>query len=942
MPSYRAAFLGLLALVGFIGGLAPASVQAADEVTVSGWFTAAADGKSGTLSIRADIAELWHIYSITQPKDAFVTRTLLKLPESDEWSLAGDFKANPGPTKKFDEVLKVNLEEHEGKVVWSAPIKFAGGVDVTKLSIAGAVYAQACKGDDECLPPADFKFTAGLRTERKQREARLGPNRASLRLPLRIAVAAICLFQFGDDASTAQPPTATKPKQEGEKAPFDLSGGKGFGLPGDNPFGDIGGGDDKLVRVKAWFTASSGSKPARLFVQAVVEPTYHIYSTTQKKGPTATKITLKDGQGATLDGAFQSNPQPHAREDAIFNTTVEEHEGIVTWDVPLKLNEGVDVSTLELSGTMTSLACTNDAGRCVPQENSFVAKLDQESVQGDYVKNHVTIRGQVEPGVAKPGGRFNLQLTATPADKWHIYVVSDQPSDDNSKNPTLIRVTGLPEGWKAGEPTADKSTTSKQDSLDFYEGPVTFTIPIDVPADAQPGDFAISGVMAYQVCASGCDPPDALEFRAEVTVSDNVPAGGDGPHPLTLRTIEGQGAGGGYATVAAMFGERASGGPITSAAPELPIGVAFGLALLGGFILNFMPCVLPVIGLKVLSIVDKAGSDRKQVFLLNVYYSIGIISVFWVLATLSVALNYGWGEQFQQSWFNIVLAGVVWVMALSFLGVWEIPIPGFVGGSGANNLQEKEGFTGSFMRGVFTTVLATPCSGPMLGFVFAFTLKQPPLVTFGLFTFMGLGLAFPYLVIGVFPQLVKWLPKPGDWMETFKQAMGFVLLGTVALLMALFIGAEYRASAFALFIGLWAACWWIGRTPLTAELGQKLIAWLQAAAFATAVALGLYGQPLFQEYKFTIDSLAPYLAGAFLLLLFAWPLVKRGARGASASAANRPAYGNLIFALACVLIALSGTFLAGDPLPWEEFSTARLEEAKAEGRTVLVDFTADW
>ena len=124
-------------------------------------------------------------------------------------------------------------------------------------------------------------------------------------------------------------------------------------------------------------------------------------------------------------------------------------------------------------------------------------------------------------------------------------------------------------------------------------------------------------------------------------------------------------------------------------------------------------------------------------------------------------------------------------MALSFLGVWEIPIPGFVGSGTAGEAGVARRGRRRVRQGALTTVLATPCSGPFLGPVFGYTLKQPPAVTYLIFGCIGLGMASPYLLIGAFPQLIRFLPKPGAWMDTFKQMMGFVLLGTIVFLFTL-------------------------------------------------------------------------------------------------------------------------------------------------------------
>jgi suppressor for copper-sensitivity B len=318
------------------------------------------------------------------------------------------------------------------------------------------------------------------------------------------------------------------------------------------------------------------------------------------------------------------------------------------------------------------------------------------------------------------------------------------------------------------------------------------------------------------------------------------------------------------------------------------------MGFLGGLILNLMPCVLPVIGLKILSFLEQSGHSRQHAFALNVWYSLGMLSVFLVLATLAVTLGLGWGELFGYAGFNITLAAVVFTMGLSFLGVWEIPIPGFVGRGKTLVLAEREGIAGAFSKGILTTILATPCSAPFLASALTWAVSQPPLKTYAVFTAVGLGMASPYLLIGAFPGLIAFLPKPGAWMDTFKQIMGFVLLGTVVFLLT-FIPIALVVPTVGLLFGLWAACWWIGRTPPTADPGVKVRSWLAAAAFAGAMWLLNFGW------------LADVMQGYFDRAVEEAMLNKNERR-----------------------------------LAWQPFARPVLEEAISSGATVLVDFTADW
>ena len=142
------------------------------------------------------------------------------------------------------------------------------------------------------------------------------------------------------------------------------------------------------------------------------------------------------------------------------------------------------------------------------------------------------------------------------------------------------------------------------------------------------------------------------------------------------------------------------------------LGVIFA-GFVGGLLLNIMPCVLPVIGLKIVSFVEQAGHNRRKAFMLNLWYAAGLLTVFLILASLAVGpQRLGWGELFGRAWFSITLTCVVFVMALSFMGVWEVPLPTFLASGKAGSLAAQEGTVGAYFKGTLTTFLATPCSAP--------------------------------------------------------------------------------------------------------------------------------------------------------------------------------------------------------------------------------------
>jgi len=259
------------------------------------------------------------------------------------------------------------------------------------------------------------------------------------------------------------------------------------------------------------------------------------------------------------------------------------------------------------------------------------------------------------------------------------------------------------------------------------------------------------------------------------------------------------------------------------------------LAFVAGVLLNIMPCVLPLISIKVLSFVQQAGESRGRMLALGSAFGAGMMLVFWALATAAITLGLSWGEQFQSDGFIIVMIAIVFAFALSLLGVFMLGVPKQVNELAAG--MGREGLGNAFFNGVLATLLATPCSGPFLGGTLTWTLAQPPLTIFLIFTMLGLGMALPYVVLGAFPKLLAFLPKPGPWMETFKQAMGFVLLATVVYLM-ISVRTEMLLFTNALLVFVGIACWYWGRF---AKFGQKPVKRL-ATVVATVAILAIGAQ----------------------------------------------------------------------------------------------------
>ena len=288
-----------------------------------------------------------------------------------------------------------------------------------------------------------------------------------------------------------------------------------------------------------------------------------------------------------------------------------------------------------------------------------------------------------------------------------------------------------------------------------------------------------------------------------------------------------------------------------------PVRGLFGtlvLAFFGGLILNLMPCVFPVLGIKILGFVNQAGADRRKVTLHGLTFVLGVLVSFWILAGALLALRaggkeLGWGFQLQEPGFVFALAVFLLVFALNLSGLFEIGLS--VMGVGAG-LQTKTGYSGSFFTGVLATVVATPCSAPFLapalGAAFSETFSARE--SFAVFTAIALGLSVPYLLLSVFPAAVKLLPRPGAWMETFKQLMAFPLYATVGFLVWVLAGQtkDDDTGLLKIFFSLVLvamAAWVYGRwTQHGGSAGRRRFGYAFAAALmVAAVAVGFPGKP---------------------------------------------------------------------------------------------------
>ncbi len=272
------------------------------------------------------------------------------------------------------------------------------------------------------------------------------------------------------------------------------------------------------------------------------------------------------------------------------------------------------------------------------------------------------------------------------------------------------------------------------------------------------------------------------------------------------------------------------------------------LAFGGGILLNLMPCVFPMIGLKVLGFAKEAGASRRTVVLNGLLYSAGVIASFLVLALLIIGLksggsSVGWGFQMQSPGFVLGTCVLMIVLGLSLAGVFEIGT-----GLGGVSAGDGEGRAATFLSGVLATVVATPCTAPGLGAALGFALDKDRSTaeTLLFFTVIGLGMALPYLLLSVFPRLASLLPRPGEWMESLKQGMSFPLFGYALYLLwvlnALVEDAAWVRDASLGLALIATACWVLGRWgALHRTDRERLTAKLTAGALFVGTLAYLYG-----------------------------------------------------------------------------------------------------
>ena len=318
------------------------------------------------------------------------------------------------------------------------------------------------------------------------------------------------------------------------------------------------------------------------------------------------------------------------------------------------------------------------------------------------------------------------------------------------------------------------------------------------------------------------------------------------------------------------------------------------LALAGGVILNLMPCVFPVLGIKIMGFVQQAGEDTATIRKHGWVFTCGVIISLWALVGVLFIVRHfgesaGWGFQLQEPGFVLFMTLLMFVFGLNLCGLFEFGTS--LTGVGSS-LQSKSGLGGAFFSGVFAVMVATPCTGPFMAPALGYALSKPLPLALLVFTMLAIGLALPYLLLSYFPFLIRKLPRPGAWMETFKQLMSFPMFATVIWLLWIFASQTNQDAMFKLLAGM-----------LIGALG-----------------LWIYG-----KYNTPAAPVVKKRLGQVLGFILVTAMVVLGWRASNETPA-----------------VTAGQTVEKYGITWEPFDTGRIIDLRSQGKTIFIDFTASW
>lgn len=515
----------------------------------------------------------------------------------------------------------------------------------------------------------------------------------------------------------------------------------------------------------------------------------------------------------------------------------------------------------------------------------------------------------------RPGDRFAIAVILDHAPTWHTYPAAEQnalPPDMQFVINTEIAIPERPEWlgaigpiqWPTPEPalTADPMG-GPPITLPLFKDKAVAYLPIIVADDAPEGPLSLSLRVSYQACDdSQClfpvDEDLTLDFRATSSLDASAPVTDEATVAL-FRDFD-----------AAIFADpaswpdpdaRAVGGRAGAAQADLITFDVFGLtftintrgaigltllllvAALGGFLLNLTPCVMPVIPIKILGLSQAAGNPARC-FFLGLVMSAGVVAFFMAIG-LAISFLAGFtsiSSLFQTDWFSILVGLVIFVLALGMLGLFTTGLPQWV----YRITPKHDSAGGSFLWGILTAILSTPCTAPFMGAAAAWATTQQPVITLATFFAIGFGMALPYLILSANPKWVDRIPRTGPASELVKQSMGLLLV---------------------------------------------------------AVAVFFLGSGLDPHIRRPIDpptQLHWYLIGVIGVLAGLWVIYRTWK--ITAKPAKRIIFGGTGLFMGAMALFVAALFTRQPPIQWVPYTPENFAIAQRSGDVILLDFTAEW
>lgn len=681
-----------------------------------------------------------------------------------------------------------------------------------------------------------------------------------------------------------------------------------------------------------------------LAVRLDIESEWHIYWRNRGEGGMEPSFEWALPAGFEVGALQWPAPKRYVDQAGAHTFILEQRPTLLTTlHVPADAEPG---KAVEIACTVTYFACKD---MCYRGQKSAALELPVVADEGQAEPaNEIEFRIARSALPKSAGQAEQLQSLAAvadvdkvrPGDAFKVAVVIEVGSgmhlnSHRPLSPHLAPTDVFPyrvEGLDFGRPTFPQGQVKSfgDQKLSVYSGQVVLVLPVEAQGsliDAQGEQVEIGGVVTYSACddeTGVCYRPTSARWSLTLPVAAEGVAVARVNEEIFAAAGPGEEAGSTDAVPAdggqvADSREPAAGDEIDMEdnpgvvrgkgfTPDSPLDVQVQedehslavwlfLAFVAGLILNITPCVLPVIAIKVLSFVQQASESPGRVLKLGLAFSLGMLIVFNALAVLATVLGLVWGQHFQDPVFVVVMAAVVFAFGLSVFGVFTLGVPQTVGALAGK--AEGEGYAATIGKGMLATVMGTPCLGPYLGAVMVWAAAQPVWLTFIMFNTIGVGMAFPYILLTANPKWLRFIPKPGPWLVTFKQGMAFLLMATVVYLLAILNGQLGGAAVvwtLVFLLGVGIACWVFGTWwTINASLETRWV--------AVMVALVILGMSGWFSYGYGVD-------------------LKQ--KKSSAPVQIEPQEVN------------------GQELPWVDFSLARLEELTAQGRTVFLDITADW